>query len=101
MIVWYKGADKRKVYMKFTFSNSESCKRFLVSIVDLPFFKKIKENNIQLDLELNGKISKDVLGNKKIDDICPDITKLGDLKEILEKRKDKNIEIKKITLELE
>ena len=54
-----------------------------------------------LNLELNGKVTEDVLGNKQINKVCPDITKLGDLKDELIKHSTKNLKVKKITIELE
>jgi len=87
--------------MEFTFSNSASSKQLLVGVENLEFFQKIKDNNIPLNLEFKGKVTEDVLVNKQINKVCPDITKLGDLKDELINHSTTNLKIKKITIELE
>ena len=87
--------------MKLTFSNSDTSKQLLIAKEDLEFFKKMKNKNIQLDLEFNGKITNNVLENKEITGTCPDITKLGDIKDELINNSIESVKIKKITIELE
>ena len=87
--------------MEFTFSNSASSKQLLVGVENLEFFQKIKDNNILLDLKFNGKVTEDVLRNKQINKVCPDITKLGDLKDEFINHPTRNLKIKKIIIELE
>jgi hypothetical protein len=58
---------------------SISERQLLISTLDLDFFQKIKDNEIALDIVINDSISKDVLAKKKIDEICPDITKTKNL----------------------
>jgi len=89
--------------MKLTFSNSATSKQLLIGKENLEFFQKIKSEQIPLDLKLYGKTTENVLDNKTIDEQCPDITKLGNLKDELieEVCKDKTIKVKKITIELE
>ena len=90
--------------MEFTFSNSASSKQLLVGVENLEFFQKIKDNNILLDLKFNGKVTEDVLRRKQINRVCPDITKLGDLKDELINQSNQSItklKIKKIIIELE
>jgi len=87
--------------MKLTFSNSDTSKQLLIAKEDLEFFQKIKKENIQLDLEFNGKITNSVLDGKQINETCPDITKLGDIKDELINNSIESVKIKKITIELE
>jgi len=89
--------------MEFTFNESAGSKQLGLSVEDLEFFQKIKKKNIPLNLELNGKVTEDVLRNKRIDTKCPDITKLGKLSREFSGGgcKNKTIKVKKITIEFE
>jgi len=58
---------------------TKSGSQLLIPRNDLDFFKKIKNDNIILDLQYGNNVSKDVLRNKEITEQCPDITKTADL----------------------
>jgi len=83
--------------MQLTLSGDQ----LLVSFSDLDFFQKIKNNGIPLNIQMNGDISKDVLGNKKIDEQCPDMTKIAILKNNLASCPSNKLKISNITIELE
>ena len=83
-----------------------SGKQLLIStaklpIGDLDFFQKIKGEDIPLNISMNNQITEDVLRGKKIDEKCPDITKIADIKSELAKCSNSKIKIKNITIELE
>jgi len=83
--------------MQLTLSGDQ----LLVSFSDLDFFQKIKNNGIPLNIKINKNISKDILGNKKIDVQCPDMTKIAILKNDLTLCPSNKLKIKDITIELE
>ena len=71
-----------------------------ISSDDLQLFQEIKQKAIRLDLKYGHHISTDVLKNKRIDTVCPDITKLGNIKNALNQNGIKKVRIKKIVMEL-
>jgi len=83
--------------MQLTLSGNQ----LLISTKDLDFFQKIKAEDILLNISINDCISEDVLSGKKIDEQCPDITKIADIKSELAKCSNSKIKIKNITIELE
>jgi hypothetical protein len=83
--------------MQLTLSGNQ----LLVSYTDLDFFQKIKNNGIPLNINMNNSISDNILGNKKIDVQCPDMTKIAILKNDLSSCPTNKVKIKNITIELE
>jgi len=82
--------------MELTLSGNQ----LLISKKDLDLFRLIQSKSIRLDLKYDQQESTDVLKDKKIDEKCPDITKLGNVKTAIENDNKRKVKVNRIILEL-